>query len=58
LQASDSFLTKKLPHRRWCELEFLRPAKSVTYTPWSISFVTDVLVMYTRYKPLYVGFKI
>jgi hypothetical protein len=39
-------------------LEFLRPAKSATYTPWSISFVTDVFAIYTRYKPLYVGFKI
>jgi hypothetical protein len=34
----------------------LRSAKSVTYTPWSISFVMDVFVIYTRYKPLYVGF--
>jgi hypothetical protein len=29
--ASDSFFSKELPHRSGCELEFLRPAKSVTY---------------------------
>jgi hypothetical protein len=27
-------------------------------TPWSISFVTDVFAIHTRYKTVYVGFKI
>ena len=37
---------------------FCAQLKVWSYTPWSISFVTDAFVIYTRYKPLYVGFKI